>query len=76
MKNDTIVINPEIRFGKPTIKGTRITVDEVLGWLAAGMDYEQIKTEYNITKNQIVAAVQYVEGWVHHEQVRPYALPA
>jgi hypothetical protein len=34
---DRIVLDPEVRFGKPTVRGTRITVGDVLGYLAAGM---------------------------------------
>ena len=43
---DYIEINPEIRFGKPCIKGTRITVYDVLGWLAADMTYAQIIKDF------------------------------
>ncbi len=44
MKNyrSLISINPNIRFGKPCIKGTRISVGDILGWLAAGMTNEEI----------------------------------
>ena len=38
-----IVIDNKIRHGKPIIKGTRITVDEVLGALVGGMTYEENK---------------------------------
>lgn len=31
---DRIVVDPEIRFGKPTVKGTRITVGDVLSYIA------------------------------------------
>ena len=37
-----ISINPEIRFGKPCVRNTRITVGDVLGWLASGMTFEEI----------------------------------
>ena len=37
-----ITINPEIRFGKPIIIGTRITVFDVLSWLANGMTIDEI----------------------------------
>ena len=43
---DKITIDPNIRFGKPCIKGTRITVYDVLGWLASGMTYDQIIQDY------------------------------
>ena len=48
-----ITIDKNIRHGKPIIKGTRITVDEVLGMLESGMDYDEIKKEYGITKEQV-----------------------
>ncbi|GHT60686.1 hypothetical protein AGMMS50239_10120 [Bacteroidia bacterium] len=41
-----ISINPEIRFGKPCVKGTRITVADILQWLAAGMSLEEILNDY------------------------------
>jgi hypothetical protein len=37
-----IVIDPEIRFGKPCIKGTRITVGDILYWLSGGMSEREI----------------------------------
>jgi uncharacterized protein (DUF433 family) len=61
MKNK-IVIDPKIRFGKPTIAGTRITVKEVLGALAGGMEFKEIQKEYGLTKGQILTAVRYVTG--------------
>jgi uncharacterized protein (DUF433 family) len=41
-----ITINPEIRFGKPCIKGTRITVGDILGWLSSGMTTPEILEDY------------------------------
>jgi uncharacterized protein (DUF433 family) len=41
-----IVIDPEIRFGKPCIKGTRITVGDILQWLSGGMTEEEIIEDY------------------------------
>jgi uncharacterized protein (DUF433 family) len=41
-----IVIDSTIRFGKPCIKGTRITVADILGWLAAGMTIKEIIEDY------------------------------
>ncbi len=41
-----ISINPNIRFGKPCIKNTRISVGDVLGWLAAGMTNEEIIEDF------------------------------
>ncbi len=41
-----ITIDPNIRFGKPCLKGTRISVYDVLGWLANGMKNEEIISDF------------------------------
>ena len=41
-----ISIQPEVRFGKPCIVGTRIAVGDILSWLASGMSQEQILEDY------------------------------
>ena len=41
-----ITIEPGKRNGKPCIRGLRITVWDVLGWLAAGVKEEQILADY------------------------------
>ena len=41
-----ISIDPEIRFGKPCVKGTRITVGEVLGHLASGTPEAELLREF------------------------------
>lgn len=43
---ELIEIRPEKRFGKPTIKGTRITVYNVLNWLASGLTKSDILNDY------------------------------
>ena len=55
-----ISINPEIRFGKPCITGTRISVGDVLAWLASGMSYSEIIEDFpQINKEQILAVLAY-----------------
>jgi len=54
-----IIIDQKIRHGKPTITGTRITVDEVLGMLESGMTYEEIQKEYNLKKEDIIAVINH-----------------
>jgi len=57
---DRIVIDPEIRGGKPCIKGTRITVYDVLEYLAGGMTEEQILADFpGLTKEDIHAALAF-----------------
>ena len=46
MNENRITIEPGKRSGQPCIRGLRITVWDVLGWLAAGMSEEQIITDY------------------------------
>lgn len=40
--HERIALDPEIRFGKPTVRGTRITVGDVLSYLAGGMSAEEV----------------------------------
>jgi len=67
---EKIVIDGKIRHGKPIIKGTRITVDEVLGALVGGMTYKEIENEYGIKKQDILAAIGYARSLVANEEVR------
>ncbi len=69
-----IITDAKVRHGKPVIEGTRITVDEVLGMLEAGMTYEEIKKEYNLTKEQILAVIKYTASFVRGEEV--HKIPA
>ena len=41
-----IVIDPEVRFGKPCVRGTRITVGDVLGYMAGGMSEAEILADF------------------------------
>ncbi len=43
---ERITIDPEVRFGKPCIRGHRITVQEILEWLSSGASQEQILADY------------------------------
>ena len=57
---EIITINPNIRFGRPCISGTRISVYDVLGWLSTGMSHEEIIEDFpELTNEQILACLQY-----------------
>ena len=57
---DHIVSTTDVLRGKPRIKGTRIPVSLILGYLAAGKDFEEIIKEFpNLTKEQIAACLDY-----------------
>lgn len=55
-----ITFEPGKRGGKPCIRGMRITVGDVLGWLAAGMSHREILEDYpELTEEDIMACLAY-----------------
>ena len=52
-----ITIEPGKRGGKPCVRGLRITVDDVLGWLAAGMTEEEILADFSELEKEDFRAV-------------------
>ncbi len=70
MYEDRIEINPEIRHGKPVIKGTRVPVDIILGSLAGGMSIEEVAKEYGITEEDVRAAIEYAAKIIAKEEIR------
>ncbi len=59
---DRIVCNPEILGGKPTIKGTRISVEIILEWLASGGSMQNILDEYtHLTREDVEQALATME---------------
>jgi uncharacterized protein (DUF433 family) len=58
--HDRIVIDPQIRFGKATVRGTRITVGDVLSYLASGMSENEILSDFpSLTREDIRACLAY-----------------
>jgi len=57
---DRISVTPEVRFGKPCVRGTRITVGDVLGYLASGMSEDQIRADFpQLEQEDIRACLAY-----------------
>lgn len=55
-----ITIEPGKRGGKPCIRGMRITVSDILGWLASGMSIQEILKDFDeLTETDIYAALSY-----------------
>ncbi|MCU0318740.1 MAG: DUF433 domain-containing protein [Flavobacteriales bacterium] len=55
-----ITIDPDRRFGKPCVRDTRITVFDVLSWLAAGMDHGEILEDFpQLTDDDIRACLAF-----------------
>jgi len=65
-----IIIDPKIQHGKPVIKGTRIPVTRIIGSLSSGMTKGEIIKEYEITLDDINAALNYagklIEDDIYH----------
>ena len=57
---DRVVIDPSIDQGTPIIRGTRIPVAAVVGSLAGGMSFEEVQREYQLTAEDVRAALRYV----------------
>ncbi|MGA2084073.1 MAG: DUF433 domain-containing protein [Terracidiphilus sp.] len=58
-----ITTEPGKRSGKPCIRGLRITVDDVLGYMAAGMSHEEILTDFpDLTEADIEACLAFEAG--------------
>ncbi len=61
MWQERISINAEIRFGKPCIKGTRTIIDDISGWLASNISYDEIIEDFpSITRDDILASLAFV----------------
>jgi len=72
--NERIVIDPEIQHGKPVIRGTRVPVTRIIGGLAGGMTKEEIMREYEVTEEDIWAALRFAAELIEAEEFHP--LPA
>ncbi|HIH43848.1 MAG TPA: DUF433 domain-containing protein [Candidatus Methanoperedenaceae archaeon] len=68
-----ISVDEKIRFGKPVISGTRVPVELILGKLAAGMTYQEIMDEYVITREDILAVLNYAANTISSEQIKVIA---
>lgn len=55
-----ITLEPGKRGGKPCIRGMRITVSDILGWLASGMTVQEILSDFDeLVEEDIYAALSY-----------------
>ena len=67
---EIIKIDSSRRFGKPIIRNTRITVYDVLGWLASNMTTQEIIADFpELTDNDIKACLAYAADREHKLQV-------
>jgi uncharacterized protein (DUF433 family) len=67
---EIIKIDPSKRFGKPIVRDTRITVYDVLGWLASNMSSEEIIADFpELTEFDIKACLAYAADREHKLQI-------
>lgn len=66
---DRITTDPDVLVGKPVIKGTRISVELILGWLANGWTFERILESYpHITREDILAALAFAAEMMQEDE--------
>jgi uncharacterized protein (DUF433 family) len=68
-----IIADRRILSGKPVIEGTRVPVDLILGKLAGGMSFEEVASEYEIDRDDILAALSYAANVLATDEVRATA---
>ena len=67
-----ITVDPKIMVGKPTIRGMRITVEQILRALAGGIAVNELLQDYpDLEKEDIQAVFAYAVNLVDEEQVFP-----
>ena len=72
---DRIAVDPRILVGKPVVKGTRIAVELVVEFLAAGWTQQQILDSYpTLAAEDIFACLRYASEVLHGEKVYPLEL--
>jgi uncharacterized protein (DUF433 family) len=69
--DNRVTIDPAICHGKPVIRGTRTPVSIVVGSLASGMSFEEVQREYDLTIEDIRAALKFAGELVDQEQHHP-----
>lgn len=71
-----IVVDQKVMVGKPVIKGTRVTVYEVINRIAQGQSFEAIEEDLEITRDDIKAALTYAGSLANDEEFFPLISPS
>ena len=72
-----IVSNPDILAGKPAVKGTRLSVELILGWLAQGWTHEMVLESYpQLERDDILAALAFATEKMREESYTLLDSPA
>lgn len=70
-----VTVDPNIVHGKPVITGTRVLVSQIVGHLSAGDTIETVCEAYDLTPEQVRAALGYAASRVASEEVYVVAHP-
>jgi uncharacterized protein (DUF433 family) len=74
MEHPLIVIDPEILAGKPVLRGTRLSVDFIIGLMAEGWSEAQIVENYpGVSHEGLMACLAYARDVLRSERVFPSA---
>lgn len=63
-----IVVDQSVRFGRPVIQGTRVPVATVVAKLAGGMSVDEIVAEYDVSVEDVQAALHYAAKLLASEE--------
>lgn len=70
MMHERILLDPHVMFGKPVIKGTRVTVEQILRKLGAGLSFEQILEDHpQLDADAIRAAAAFAADAIAQEEI-------
>ena len=71
---ERIVADPNVRFGKPCVRGTRLSVGDVLGYLAGGMTEDEILRDFpQLAREDVRACLAYAAEREHRTLSTPAA---
>ena len=62
-----VSMDPDVRFGKPCLSGTRIDIATIVGALAAGESADTVAAEYSLSLQQIRTALAYAAHVAAHQ---------
>ena len=72
MVHERIVVDPKVMFGKPVIKGTRITVELILRKLGGGHSFADVIDAYpRLSEDDLRAALAFAADYMQHESIFP-----
>lgn len=67
--HERIVTNPDILVGKPTVKGTRLSVELIVGWLSHGWDMDGLLENYpQLSRDDVLAALAFAADLMREER--------